>query len=132
MAPIDTSRTAAHQFPCPASGFLDERAVQLGGGGMNGYIPNLTGGEAAMRCYNGVRHLRQRLRTPASLRSPRRRCQLGQSGDDWTLSDEAIKNLGYMQLKKTHDAAMVLMERMYGERPRSITSSGLLKADAKR
>src|SRR6185295_17505305 len=42
----------------------------------------------------------------------------GPSGDDWALSDEAIKNLGYMQMKKTHDAAMVLMERAYGERPR--------------
>ena len=40
------------------------------------------------------------------------------SGDDWALSDEAIKNLGYMQMKKTHDAAMVLMERAYGGRPR--------------
>jgi feruloyl esterase len=40
------------------------------------------------------------------------------SGDDWALNDEAMKNLGYMQLKKTHDAAMVLIERIYGERPR--------------
>ena len=40
------------------------------------------------------------------------------SGDDWTLNDEAMKNLGYMQLKKTHDAAMVLIERMYGGKPR--------------
>src|SRR4029450_10059966 len=36
----------------------------------------------------------------------------------WTLSDEAIKNLGYMQMKKTHDAAIVLMQRMYDESPR--------------
>jgi feruloyl esterase len=40
------------------------------------------------------------------------------TGDDWALNDEAIKNLGYMQLKKTHDAAMVLIERLYGEKPR--------------
>ncbi len=40
------------------------------------------------------------------------------SGDAWALNDEAIKNLGYMQMKKTHDAAMVIMERVYGERPR--------------
>jgi Tannase and feruloyl esterase len=40
------------------------------------------------------------------------------NSDDWTLNEEAMKNLGYMQLKKTHDAAMVLMERIYGERPR--------------
>jgi pimeloyl-ACP methyl ester carboxylesterase len=39
-------------------------------------------------------------------------------GNDWALNDEAIKNLGYMQMKKTHDAAMVIMERVYGERPR--------------
>ena len=38
--------------------------------------------------------------------------------DDWALNDEAIKNLGYMQMKKTHDAAMVLIERMYGAKPR--------------
>jgi len=38
--------------------------------------------------------------------------------DDWALNDEAIKNLGYMQMKKTHDAAMVLIQRMYGERPK--------------
>jgi feruloyl esterase len=40
------------------------------------------------------------------------------AGDDWALNDEAMKNLGYMQLKKTHDAAMVLIERIYGEKPR--------------
>ena len=40
------------------------------------------------------------------------------SSQDWALNDEAIKNLGYMQMKKTHDAAVVLVERMYRERPR--------------
>jgi feruloyl esterase len=38
--------------------------------------------------------------------------------DDWALNDEAMANLGYMQMKKTHDAAMVLVERLYGSRPR--------------
>jgi feruloyl esterase len=38
--------------------------------------------------------------------------------DEWALNDEAIRNLGYMQMKKTHDAAMVLIERMYGARPK--------------
>jgi hypothetical protein len=32
--------------------------------------------------------------------------------DDWVLNDEAIRNLGYMQMKKTHDAAMVIMVTM--------------------
>jgi feruloyl esterase len=38
--------------------------------------------------------------------------------DEWALNDEAVKNLGYMQMKKTHDAAIVLMERMYGAEPK--------------
>ena len=38
--------------------------------------------------------------------------------DDWALNDEAIRNLGYMQMKKTHDAAMVIIERAYRARPR--------------
>src|SRR5262249_40042113 len=80
-------------------------AAQLGGAGINGSIPNLTGGEAGNLLQRGF----------ATYGSD--------SGhqfapNEWTLSEEAIKNLGYMQLKKTHDAAIVLIERLYGERPR--------------
>ena len=42
----------------------------------------------------------------------------GSVANDWALNEEAIRNFGYMQLKKTHDAAMVIIERVYGERPR--------------
>jgi hypothetical protein len=42
----------------------------------------------------------------------------GGAGDSWATNEEAIRNLGYMQMKKTHDAAMVIMGRVYGERPR--------------
>src|SRR4029079_1736741 len=38
--------------------------------------------------------------------------------DEWALNDEAIANLGYAQMKKTHDAAFVVIERAYGTRPR--------------
>ena len=90
----------------------------------------------------GLRHLRQRLRTsvwrPARRRCGRTRCGRtrcgrtrcgrtragGPGAADWVLNDEAIKNLGYLQLKKTHDAAMVLIERLYGERPRYNYFSG--------
>ncbi|MGH9242238.1 MAG: tannase/feruloyl esterase family alpha/beta hydrolase, partial [Vicinamibacterales bacterium] len=41
----------------------------------------------------------------------------GPAGDDWALNDEAIANLGHMQMKKTHDAAFVIIERLYGARP---------------
>ena len=40
------------------------------------------------------------------------------SGNEWALNEEVMRNLGYMQMKKTHDAAMVIMERVYGEKPR--------------
>lgn len=39
------------------------------------------------------------------------------SGDEWAMNDEAIRNMGFMQMKKTHDAAVVIMERLYGKRP---------------
>ena len=38
-------------------------------------------------------------------------------GDEWAMNDEAMRNLAYMQMKKTHDAAMVIIERIYGKRP---------------
>jgi hypothetical protein len=118
MAPTDTSpngRPINFRVVLPAS--WTGHAVQLGGGGMNGSIPNLTGGEGAALLQRGF----------ATYGSDSGHQQGGfgargggpaAAGDNWALSDEAIKNLGYMQMKKTHDAAMVLMERLYGERPR--------------
>ena len=112
IEPVDRSATARPiRFRIWLPADWNGRAVQQGGGGMNGSIPDLSGG-----------------RYPIGGRSP---AQLGfatfgsDSGhqitpgpQDWTLNDEAMKNLGYAQLKKTRDAAMVLMERIYGARPR--------------
>jgi hypothetical protein len=89
----------------PASWTL--RAVQLGGGGMNGSIPNLAGGRGAPIGPS------QGVVTYGSDSGHR-----ASDPPEWALSDEAIKNLGFMQMKKTHDAAMVLVERVYGRRPR--------------
>src|SRR5262245_28055244 len=36
----------------------------------------------------------------------------------WALNDEAIRNFGYAQLKKTHDVAQILIKRLYGAAPR--------------
>ena len=91
---------------------------------MNGVIPNLTGAGSARparRCCSAAS--RRTAATPA-IRPAFGRGAAGAAAaqpppdQDWALNDEAIKNLGYMQMKKTHDAAMVLIERMYGERPR--------------
>ena len=107
MAPMDKSangRAINFRVVLPAS--WSRRAVQIGGGGMDGSIPNLTGGEAGTLLREGF----------AAYGSDSGHQLQGPS--DWTLSDEAIKNIGYMQLKKTHDAAIVLMQRVYAERPR--------------
>jgi hypothetical protein len=122
MAPTDTSshgRPINFRVVLPAS--WTSHAVQLGGGGMNGSIPNLTAGEAATLLQRGFATYGSDSGHQQAGFGPRRggpAPAAGPSGDDWALSDEAIKNLGYMQLKKTHDAAMVLIERAYGERPR--------------
>jgi feruloyl esterase len=127
MAPVDRAPTAKPinfqvAFPSTWSG----RAAQLGGGGMNGTIPGLTGnpfgqgfvtygsdsghqaggpgGGGGRGAFGGGRG------APATGAN-------GTTPDGWALNDEAIRNLGYMQLKKTHDAALVLIERMYGARP---------------
>jgi feruloyl esterase len=80
------------------------RAAQLGGGGMNGVIPNLTS-------TNGQPLLARGFATFGSDSGHQR-------GTDWALVEESIRNLGYMQLKKTHDAAMVVIQRAYGAKPK--------------
>ncbi len=122
MAPVDRSPTAKPinfqvAFPSTWSG----RAAQLGGGGMNGSIPGLTGnpfGQGFVTYGSDSGHQAG----GAGAGGGRGGLAAGRGAnatnpDDWALNDEAIRNLGYMQLKKTHDAAMVLIERMYGGRP---------------
>lgn len=96
------------------------RAMQAGGGGINGVITvregrnpmvdkgfalygSDSGHQAGGMSFGGAQG-----KPLASGPTP---------GDEWALNDEAIRNLGYMQMKKTHDAGMVIMERVYGKRP---------------
>jgi feruloyl esterase len=116
MAPVDKSSTARPiRFGVAMPASWSYRAVQLGGGGMNGSVPMLTGGPGR----SGESYLKRGLATYGS--------DSGHQGgfgpptpaaNEWALNDEAIANLGYMQLKKTHDAAMVLMRSFYGDLPR--------------
>lgn len=116
MAPVDRSPNAkAINFQVVFPSAWNGRATQLGGGGMNGTIPGLTGGPASPFSQGFVTY---------GSDSGHQAGNFGRSAaagppvsDDWALNDEAIKNLGYMQMKKTHDAAMVLIERMYGSKP---------------
>jgi hypothetical protein len=110
MAPVETSGKAKPiLFRVLLPSEWSERAAQLGGGGMNGMIPNLT---MTFGVTTGAGLLERGFATYGSDSGHT------MAGTDWALSDESIKNLGYMQLKKTHDAAMVLIQRAYGQKPR--------------
>ncbi|MDM7996486.1 MAG: tannase/feruloyl esterase family alpha/beta hydrolase [Acidobacteriota bacterium] len=127
MAPVDANAKPINfQVVFPAS--WGYRAAQMGGGGMNGSIPMLLGGadmgpgpslvQLGFVTYGSDSGHQMAFGfgrgTPKGPGGP----PPAGSGDDWALNDEAMKNLGYLQLKKTHDAAMVLIERVYGERPK--------------
>src|SRR5712671_5994109 len=106
ISPVDAATTARPiNFRVILPATWTRHATQLGGGGFNGSIPNLTGNGDGPLLARGF----------ATYGSDSGHQTAGPT--DWTLNDEAIKNLGYMQMKKTHDAAMVLIERMYGSRP---------------
>ena len=100
LQPVDTSSKAQPiRFAVALPAAWNRRAIQLGGAGMNGFVPRVAGGE-----------LRQGYVTYGS--------DSGHANDPkWALNDEAIRNLGHAQMKKTHDAAFVLIERAYGEKP---------------
>lgn len=118
----------------------------MGGGGMNGTIPGLAGPQLAqgyvtygsdsghqiggfpggrgggLGGFGAPKGGGAKGDPSAFAKGPAPAAPRGPSGpnpnDEWGLNDEAIKNLGYMQMKKTHDAAMVLVERMYGSKPK--------------
>jgi len=124
FAPVDSASTARpinFRVILPAS--WTRRAAQLGGGGINGVIPNLTGVEAGA---TGPSLLQRGFATYGSdsghqlpAFGPRQGGPPPAPPDqEWALNDEAIRNFGYAQMKKTHDVAMVLITRLYGERPR--------------
>ncbi len=146
MAPVDKSPTARPiRFGVALPAAWSGRGAQLGGGGMNGTIPRLTGGvgrigaplisqgfatygsdsghQAAFGPPPGAPRGAGREGGPgqapaagaapptgaprAAMGPPPAMAPPDPAANDWALNDEAIANLGYMQMKKTHDAAMV-------------------------
>src|SRR5687767_2895663 len=135
--PVDAGPTARPiNFGVALPATWSRRAAQLGGGGMNGTIPGLTAGGSP-----GSPSLLARGFATFGSDSGHQQAAVGRGGragsgpsvvvtpgaaaaapapppNDWALNDEAIANLGYLQMKKTHDAAIVLIERLYGGPPR--------------
>jgi feruloyl esterase len=123
MVPVSTDPTARPiNFRVVLPAAWNGRAAQLGGGGMNGSIPNLTSaapGGAPSVLERGLVTYGSDSGHQTVFGRGRGAVPPGMNvSDDWALNEEAIANLGYAQMKKTHDAAMVLIDRMYGERPR--------------
>ena len=101
----------------PAS--WSHRAMQAGGGGMNGSITVREGKNSMIN--KGFVIYGSDSGHQAGMGGGGKALASGPAGakpDDWALNGEAIRNLGYMQMKKTHDAVVVIIERIYGERPR--------------
>lgn len=106
MLPVDPAANARPiNFAVALPANWNGRAVQLGGGGMNGTVPALAGRGADSQLAQGY----------ATYGS-----DSGHAVSDdpsWLLNDEAIRNLGFQQMKKTHDAALVLITAAYGATP---------------
>lgn len=128
MAPVSKESNAKpinFRVILPAS--WNRRSAHMGGSGNNGFIPNLLMG-ADM--FSSTSFVSMGFATYGSdsghqmdpmmgfSHGPAKNNEEDSNSDDWALNEEAMKNLGYMQLKKTHDAAMVLIEKIYGEKPR--------------
>jgi pimeloyl-ACP methyl ester carboxylesterase len=118
IAPVDRSATAKPiNFRVVLPESWSRRAAQMGGAGMNGFMaPGLAGGGPDSPLFRGFATYgsdsgHQAGGNPFGGGPP------NPAASDWAINEEAIKNFGYMQMKKTHDAAMVLIERMYGQRP---------------
>ena len=122
MAPVDKSPSARPiNFRVVLPATWNHRAVQRGGGGMNGVIPQLTDadlGAGYVRYGSDSGHQSSFGGRRGAPGGDARGAGAAAPDNDWATNDEAIKNLAYMQLKKTHDAAFFIVERVYGERPR--------------
>jgi hypothetical protein len=107
IAPVDpAAKPILFRVLLPAS--WSGRTAHLGGGGMNGVIPNLT---ASGTATTGASLLSRGFATYGSDSGHQR-------GADWALVEEAVRNLAYAQLKKTHDAATAVIERAYSAKPK--------------
>ncbi len=96
-----------------------KRSMQQGGAGINGTItvnendnPMLGKGFAVYGSDSG--HQAKNMGFPGAP-EPNHLATGPTMGNEWALNEEAMKNLAYMQMKKTHDAVMVILKRVYGE-----------------
>jgi hypothetical protein len=98
----------------------NEKALQMGGGGYNGRIPN-TLGKPTLGLESIPVPLAQGYITFASDSGH----QAADSDDaSFALNDEALANYGYMHIRKTRDAVFAIAQAYYGKTPRRLYFSG--------
>ncbi|MEP7324086.1 MAG: tannase/feruloyl esterase family alpha/beta hydrolase, partial [Saprospiraceae bacterium] len=99
------------------------RSMQQGGGGNNGMLLVGTGMNTNTILSKGIAIYGSDGGHQVSGAGPRGGVPITPlatgptTGDEWSMNDEAMRNLAYMQMKKTHDAAIIIIERIYGKRP---------------
>jgi feruloyl esterase len=98
----------------------NEKALQMGGGGYNGRIPN-TLGKPTLGLESVPVPLALGYITFASDSGHQ-----AADGDDasFALNDEALANYGYMHIQKTRDAVLAIVHAYYGKAPRRLYFSG--------
>ena len=113
LMPLDTAATARPiRFAVGLPATWNRRSIHQGGGGMNGTVPQFAPNP-------------QRPAFPGAPPSDVSRGFAVYGSDsghgiqdtEWALNDEAIRNFGYAQLKKTHDVAQILIRRFYSVAP---------------
>lgn len=124
---VDKSPTAFPiKFAVGLPATWNRRSIHQGGGGMNGSVPRFA--PAPQRAGVGSFPGAPPGAAPGGGGGPPSDIAKGFAvygsdsghGQDsmWALNDEAIRNFGYAQLKKTHDVAQILIKRLYGSAPR--------------
>lgn len=113
LLPVDTASTARPiRFAVGLPATWNRRSIHQGGGGMNGTVPQFAPNP-------------QRPAFPGAPPSDVSRgfavygsdSGHGMQDTEWALNDEAIRNFGYAQLKKTNDVAQILIRRFYSAAP---------------
>ena len=113
LLPVDSASTARPiRFAVGLPAIWNRRSIHQGGGGMNGMVPQFAP-NPQRPAFPGM---------PPSDVSRGFAVYGSDSGHgaqdtEWALNDEAIRNFGYAQLKKTHDVAQIVIQRFYSAGP---------------
>lgn len=116
ILPVDRSATARPiKFAVGLPATWNRRSIHQGGGGLNGTVPRYAPSPPRGGFPGGGGGQSDQARGFAVYGSDSGH---GTQENEWALNDEAVRNFGYAQLKKTHDVAQILIRRLYGEAPR--------------